>query len=167
VNGPEDQLLAALELAHSQAARGPCASSAAFSLAAGGSGDFGKALIAAISTLGGKHGPITGARQVIYRGAWPGIPVPGWGNSFYRKGDPSFFPVEEFLKVHYLGHWDLLTDQTFQVRTNTGKPHLVPNAAAYTAVVAQILDMDLGTELALFVRCRLSAWAKLFKENNG
>lgn len=143
-------------------------SSTVFADAAKGSGDFGKACIAALATLGGEHAPITAARRflynprrTVYEMLESGERVPGWGNAFYRyRPDPAWDAVALRLKVQHPQH-HIRIDTISKELLACGK-HLFPNAAAYTAVVAHIIDLPLGAEAALLLLGRVPAWVELW-----
>jgi len=145
-------------------------SNAAVCLASKGAGDFGKAVIAGVSTLGRVHAPVTAARRMIYGTSArsfsarleSGKPIPGWGNSFFKDGiDPAFAEIDEFLRVHFPEDAKRLDDFTEIIEKKKGKK-IYPNAAAYTAIVAELLGMPAGTEAVLVVSARLPVWAILF-----
>lgn len=169
----DDRKLALLDMladAHDRAAlTNTNASSVAVQLAAIGSADFGKAITAAVSMLGAAHGPITAARVRIYgfNGDWiaaldRGERMPGWGNSFHKDGiDPSWGPFADYLKAEYPQGSQRLDEITETLAARL-KRTLYPNAAAFTAVSAQLLGVPYGVEAALFVASRLPAWALMF-----
>ena len=144
-------------------------SSQVFSAAAGGSGDFGKACIAAIATLGGEHAPIAEARRAIYgqldvyEALADGRRIPGWGNSFYRyRSDPAWDKVAKLLQMQYNEHYMLIERITGELHS-VGKM-LYPNAAAYTAVCSEIAGVPHGAEQAVLLIGRLPAWADLWEQ---
>lgn len=165
-----DRILGELLEAHRQIAYRPSASTEALRLAAGGSGDFGQALMAALCTLGGRHGPITEARRVIFgppsvvRDAIrQGVRVTGWGSSFVKgERDEAFDALCGTLPLAELDRLGRITYDLWKA----GK-RVFPNAAAYTAVVANLLGLPMGTEVSLFIQGRMPTWIKIFDEARG
>lgn len=145
-------------------------SSVAVQLAAAAGVPFHQAVAAALATLGGLHGPVTQARRVIFyrhrdeivRAIESGLRIPGWGNSFHKDGtDPAWLEVEQVLSVEHPEHWQQLHRITLMLKKYGGVV-LYPNAAAFTAVAAEVLGSPLGTELSLFLVGRVGAWAELY-----
>jgi citrate synthase len=143
------------------------ASSAAVANAAVCGSRFEHSVASALLTLGGTHGPLGAARDVIYRVSEREIIVkledgeilPGWGNSFHKKSiDPAFVPMDHLLREQYHEHHkklDEITQLIFKVRGRC----LYPNAAAYGGITAEILGLTHGTEVILFIASRLPSWA--------
>lgn len=166
-----ERLLDTLSACHQEAARSNSnASSAAIRHVAACGGSFDTAVASALLTLGFKHAPITAARRLIYDETeeWVverlegGEKIPGWGNSFFNKGiDPAFKPLDRYLRSYRTtDRLDLVSETIFKV---TGKT-LFPNAAAYSAVCAEIVNLPRGTESSLFISCRLPVWAEQYAE---
>lgn len=150
----------------------PNASSVAISIATAASGDFGKAMTAALATLGGRHAPVVQARGVLY--GWPesqlrdaisaGGIIPGFGHSFVKDSvAPEFTALHTHLKAHYLEHAQRLDQVASWIEELRGK-RLYANAAGLTACVAELVGFPRGAELALFVGARLPAWVQTFVE---
>lgn len=162
----EAPLVRAVLDAHATAARdNQNVSRVACEIAKAGSGDLVKGVIAALATLGQAHGPIAQAREVIFRGdpaalLDDGERVPGWGNSFFRdRVDPAWHRVEQLIRAdHPAEATDL--DEITSLLHKRGK-RIWPNAAAFTAVAAEVSGMPPGTEAALFIAGRLPVWAGL------
>jgi len=170
--------------AHATCARRPCSSSTILVEAfhANGRNTFG-AIAAAISSLGGPHAPIEEAYRFLRLGIEmgrrdmarhviqilnEGCRVPGWGCAFV-KGHPD--PIWAKLRGHLLTSCtgqDAL--KTMEVVTSTlavnGRP-IQPNAAAYTALVAQFLGYSAETAALLLLECRLPEWGRMLEEING
>jgi citrate synthase len=164
-------LVAAVLRAHADAAlNNRPVSSTVFADAAKGSGDFGKACIAALATLGGEHAPITEARRLLYspRRAVAEMlenseRIPGWGNAFYRyRRDPAWDDVANIMQQEHPQHAIRIDTITEELRL-CGK-HLFPNAAAYTAAAAHITGMPWGSETALLLAGRLPAWVEIWSQ---
>jgi citrate synthase len=162
---PDEEMLTKLFAAHRRAALvNDNMSSLTAASAYVGSGDMGKAIIAALATLGNLHGPVIQARNVLT--AWTsndireavtyGMHVPGWGNSFFKdKVDPAWADLydlcvkrESFQRV--LRITDLLK--------SLGK-NVPPNAAILTAYCCEEMEWLRGAEVVLFLSARVSAWA--------
>lgn len=135
-----------------------------------GSGDFSKAVAAAILTIGAKHAPIEDTIEFLQKSirepGWvenylePGEPVPGWGSSFHKnEPDPLWKEVENLIDKFYPKLGDALTDVTATLHER--KIMIFPNPSAYTACVALALDMPPALATYLFIAARLSAWARI------
>ncbi len=168
-----ERLLDTLVQCHQRAAlTNQNASSVSLQLAAASGVDFAKAVSAALAVLGDKHGPATQARELIYHAddeevremVEDGEKVPGWGHSFFKTSiDPSFAPFAHLIREGHTEHHEHLERVSRLIFKSSGRA-IYPNAAAYTAVCAEILGLAPGTELMLFVGGRLPAWASLFAQ---
>src|SRR5579885_2130433 len=106
---PDERLLEALIKAHYMAARDNAnLSKQIVGEMTLGSADFSKAAVAGLLSLGGIHGPVVQARNLL-RNATPekisatladkSLRIPGWGNSFFKdKIDPAWNDVVALLK---------------------------------------------------------------------
>lgn len=163
---PERRLLAAVAAAHYASAFRDNPSTVALSLAWQASGDFGKALTAALSTLGGKHAPLretyellsgddpeTAARAMVLHGD----KVPGWGTSF--KDATLWQVVAELIRAEFPARWAVLRDITDMLRFH-GK-QIYPNPSAYTATAALIAGLPPAGAVWLFTAGRLEAWLRI------
>ena len=149
------------------------ASAHAVRLAASCGVPFHQAVVAALSTLGAAHGPARQAREAIYVATddhleyqlQQGNRIPGWGNSFHKgsEGDPAWHAVRSVLQEHFLDHWERLLSITHLIVRVTGH-WVAPNAAAYTAALAQIEGLPVGTELQILVSARISAWGEVYRD---
>lgn len=134
---------------------------------------FPEAVAAAILTLGGVHGPATQARSVIYytdiadiaNDIEDGEIIPGFGNSFYKDSiDPAWSQFDMRLRAE-------CPDASYQIDrvsdfVSKGKgKKIYPNAAAYTATVAELQGAAFGTEISLFITARMPAWVELWAMN--
>jgi len=161
------QLIDCVFEAHAQAAiTNENISNIAFMQAASGSGDFVGGVIAALASLGNRHGPIADARHFIYERddeeqkyfCQTGQKIPGWGNSFFKGTcDPAWLEVAELIESKYP-----LDHQALSIITGMLDNKVLPNAAAYSAVAAELLGMPRGTEPLLFIIPRLPVWAFKF-----
>ena len=162
-------LLDLLRDAHQRAARdNPNLSSQLVVAMAQAGAPFEKAVGAALLSLGTLHAPVTQARRVLRRAQeYPGCIedavvgrklVPGFGNSFYREDiDPAFLDLHAALPVW--GGWrEVLIE-------GCKRTERWPNAAAYTAIVAEIEGVPEGTELRLVIEARLPVWAELWSKH--
>jgi len=126
------------------------------------------AIASAILSLGAGHGPVAAARGWIY--ASPemiesslngSVRIPGFGNSFFKEGDPKWFPVRDFITENFRDHRIMLEDQTAVMLRH--RPHLYPNAARYTAICADEMRIPRGQEEMLLILPRMPAWFQLAK----
>lgn len=167
------ELLQAVFDAHDIAARNnQNASSAAAANAFFGSGNLTNGIASAVLTLGDAHGPIGPARFVYERfderalksAIEAGMKIPGFGNSFFKdKIDPAWSRVREIIEADFPnanGRINQLHDWMRQ----SGKD-IHPNAALYTAVVCSELGMIPGSESAIFILARTSAWTSMCIKN--
>lgn len=166
----EKELLGAVLDAHYKSAFRENLSSTAVKLAAAGSGDYTKAIAAALSTLGGVHAPLVQTYQFladddlgysVNAALEQGLKVPGWGNSFHKgEPDPLWQDVDRLLRTH----WPSLAarmDHVTGTLLAAGK-NLQPNPSAYTALSAAALGMSAHVAPYLFVMGRLQGWSELF-----
>lgn len=151
------------------------ASSLMVKIVASCGGTFGQALTAALTTLGETHGPVHQARRVIFGDlsnesieealVWS-RKIPGWGNAFFKgsEGDPAWKDAREILIAEYPDIWAKLLDITGRIAAVTGH-ELAPNAAAYTAVLAQIEKLPDGGELSIFIEARTGPWSEIYAQS--
>lgn len=156
---------AVLKAHHESALRGNC-SHHALGLAAFGSGDYFKAMAAALLTLGGLHAPLFAtydllsapdALERVKRALAEHRRVPGWGNHFAKDAiDPVWADCGMLLELG----WPQLA-RTIQDITDTlhvaGK-RIYPNPSCYTAAAALALEIPRNEIGAILVRGRLAAW---------
>ncbi len=127
---------------------------------------FLESMVAGLLTLGGTHAPIEQARQVLFytdnediiAHIEAGFLLPGFGNAFYKDQiDPAWVDVEAKLKADFTSYAERIEEVTQILSEAKGKT-IYPNAAAFTAAVAEILQMPIGTELSLLIQGRLFVW---------
>jgi citrate synthase len=165
----ERRLLDALFLAHHQSAFRDNPSSVTVINAAAGSGDLGKAIAAAILTMGAKHAPLEATvgflllespALMVPNMLKAGIKVPGWGGTFQKDApDPIWADVARLLAAN----WPILAAKLGLVSV-TLRQHgkvLCPNPSAYTAAVAIAIGLPAKLAPYLFAASRLSAWAQI------
>jgi len=165
-------LLAALSCAHDRSACRGNISHQALQLAAVGSGDYLKAICAAIMTLGGVHAPLLQTYALLAlpephleAEAMLGAKqrVPGWGNAFVKDGpDPLWQHVHNMLPASHAAKIDAVT----QVLHAHGKK-IYPNPSCYTASVALLTGMPMEITPFLLVEGRLSAWTQEYVRMRG
>lgn len=166
----EKALLRAVLDAHYHSTFRDNLSTVAVKLSACGSGDYTKALAAALSTLGGVHAPLVQTHQFLSCEDPPmaarrlldaGLKVPGWGSSFVKgEKDEKWLPVEKLLAEHWWPLYEKI-DMVTAVLRMSGKD-LHPNPSAYTAATAIILGMKADLAPYLFVAGRLQGWSEVF-----
>jgi citrate synthase len=165
----EQYLLGALFKAHRASSFRSNPSSVAAANAALGSSDIGKAIAAAILTLGGKHAPLEQTMAflslehpelAVERLLAKKEKVPGWGGSFQKDGiDPFWSDVDASLRKWYLQLSQKLEDVTKELHRQ-GK-FIYPNPSAFTATVAIALRVPAKLLVYLFIAARLDAWAEI------
>jgi citrate synthase len=160
----EVDLFFAVLAAHNASALRQNISAEVVRLAAAGSGNFGQSIAAGLLSLGGAHGPIEKAADVLMVDGLAknlldrGERVPGWGSSFVKHGpDPIWAGVADRLEA-----WPVAT--TMLRITNLlhehGK-HIWPNAACMTAASGIVLGMPPVVMPYLFLAGRLEAWSQI------
>ena len=175
MNEQEAKLLELLAEAHYASAMRANGSREALLLAAAGSGEYTKGLVAALSTIGGVHGPLVQTYNLLVDidpvGEAAGMvlgrrKVPGWGNSFVRgEHDPLWHRVETALRDVNPELRRVIVDITKQLHFH-GK-FVFPNPSAYTAATAIAVGLPRELTPYLFVAPRLHAWtAHLFQQQD-
>lgn len=140
-----------------------------------GSGKFRQGLVAAIASLGDVHAPLVAAREVweqadtdvVTQNVANGAYVPGFGNAFYKDHvDPAFKDLHALISSHYPRIESRLADLTQAVWKGLAKragcrvKEIWPNAALYTAAVANQLQVPHGLEEILFLLPRIPVWGE-------
>lgn len=132
------------------------------------SGDYSKAIAAAILSIGGKHAPLIETCRFL-ADPYPALQVvpilernqkvPGWGNSFHKnEPDPLWQDVAKLIELWPDMHAKLLL--VTAALKQFGKP-VLPNASAYTAAAAIIMKMPAEITPYLFIWGRLDGWTRL------
>jgi citrate synthase len=169
LTGNETELINALFLAHHQSCYRDNISSDTLINAMVGSGDFSKAIAAAILTTGAVHAPIEDTYWFLLQ-AHPEKDVkkrleadkkiPGWGGTFQKnEPDPIWHDVDQLIRRRHPDIGKILTDVTEALAEN--EKRIFPNPSAYTACVALALDVPPKVVTYLFIAARLSAWGHL------
>jgi citrate synthase len=90
--------------------------------------------------------------------------IPGWGNSFYPNTlDPAWRNMDALIRAEHSKEAKRLDEITDLIRS-VKRRVIFPNAAAYTAIVAELLELEMGVEAVLFIAGRLPAWAELYND---
>lgn len=145
------------------------ASSVAAQIAWHGSRNMTQAIIAALATTGETHAPVAEVRSFLFfdlpNAFWPinisslvahGHRIAGFGNSFYKdQVDPAFHPIEARCR-EFCPQLNIIQKELWKC----GKK-IYPNAAAFTAIVAEKIGLRTGCEILLFALPRLAVWADL------
>jgi len=161
-------LLEALYQAHDAVALRGNLSHQSLVLSAIGSGDYFKAISAALLTLGGVHAPLWQTYQLlctpnpvecVKRLVDTGRKVPGWGNSFVKGApDPAWEVVHQLIIDHAPALEKKITSITYALH---GLNKIIyPNPSCYTASVAIHCQLDIDLVGELLIRGRLSAWTR-------
>jgi citrate synthase len=165
LNESEVALLDAVLKAHDASARRDNISTVNLKNAAIGSGRYTNALVAALSSIGGPHGPVLEAMGFIDGGRVDeyldfGFKIPGWGNSFVKgQPDPIWSDVDSLLNEHWKAMHSRLEAVTKELH-GAGK-NVFPNPGGYTAAAALILGLPAEIASWLFVAGRLNAWSEM------
>ncbi len=159
----ERRLVEELFVAHHKSAMRENASSTALRIAHNASGSFTKGVVAALSSIGGPHGPIEATYDFLERGnvrRWLelGLKIPGWGSSFPLP-DPDWKIFEDRLACDFRNVYDRIKDITCDLH-DAGK-EVLPNPSAFTAATAKAIGLPKHLSPILFIYGRLSAWGEL------
>jgi citrate synthase len=159
--------------AHScSASNNPNASTAAAVNSYCGSRSINHAICSAILSTGTVHGPVTDARMVfaqVRMGGDPlmvvdsflnaGLPVPGFGNSFFKDQiDPCWEEVNDLFQSDFPTEASAIAKLRWALGDR--KKPLHPNAAMFTGAAAWVAGFPVGTEPALFIIPRIGAWVQ-------
>jgi citrate synthase len=179
----EQELLTAVFRAHEVSVFRNNISSQTAVNAFAGSGDYIKAIAAAMMTLGVVHAPIAetidvletigrleeivgatdSADGIVDRHLRNGMLVPGWGNSFIKgRKDDLWLGVDAILAKHFPKIYGRIEAAT-QVLHRAGKM-VFPNPSAYTAATAIALQVPSPIAPYLFLAPRLNGWSKLIQD---
>lgn len=126
-----------------------------------------QAVIAALGTVGGKHGPIRQAHDLFLIGPSAvdaflsaGMMVPGWGSSF-AKGKPDPIWAESHKLLGDIPHDEpslfVVMNKITKTLHERGKM-VYPNAAAYTACLSILMGLPSALSPSLFIEARAEAW---------
>lgn len=169
LNEEEAILVKALHEAHYESCFRDNASSIAVAMAADASHDLGKAIIAGLSTLGGKHAPIEETVRFLSQASAVsqvgsllkrGKKIPGWGGTFQKGSeDPIWREVSQLIGQQHPELHNRMKDVTLELK-EYGKT-LWPNPSAYTACVAITLGLPAEIAPYLFIFPRLTGWVEI------
>jgi len=169
LNEDEARLLQLCFTAHAQSALRQNVSTAVLVEASrANGGDYTKALMAALCTLGGIHAPLMDTWRVLSTSdvehlkfaIKSGILVPGWGSSFAKEDEEIWGPVEAHLKEHNSEIWSRVESITDLLK----EKNLRPNPSTFTAAVGIALKMPPQMLPWIFITGRLNTWTTLFLE---
>jgi citrate synthase len=130
-------------------------------------------IAAALLTLGGLHGPIVQAYELLSE--WivcdsveamldQGKLVPGWGSGFVKAArDTEFNTLDDMLFADHKTMWNRIASVTRYLHSKD--KILSPNAACYTAAVAIVTGVPASLSPSLFLRGRIDAWVQIYAEN--
>lgn len=161
-NKIERELLVRLYIAHYNSSKNNSnGSKTVFTLSSQGSGSLLQGISAGLLSTGMLHAPVEAARNFIfYRDIkiQEGMIVPGFGHSVFKdKIDPSFDDVDKLLEKEYSDKWSKVTERQNELSLLKGR-NIYRNAAAFTACVAECLELPVGMELLLFAIPRMTEW---------
>lgn len=135
---------------------------------------FHQAVIGALSTLGGKHGPVAAARRVLYDEPGAelaerlarGEKIDGFGNSIYQDCvDPNWSQVDGIVEKSFVTERERIRAIARLFEETKGKK-LYPNAACFTAIAAHISGVPRGAEDSMFLMSCIPIWAKLYNQHH-
>lgn len=174
----EVDLLNALMVAHDSCTRRNNVSTWVAVNAATSSGDYEKAIAAAILTTGGKHAPLGKCSSFLMRrtlglttiqddmAEHDGI-APGWGSDFVKgQADPALTPLHDLISGHGKEGARLAAQLDLVTAHLVGKgKNIFPNAGCYTAAVGLLLGIPVFVLPFLFILGRLASWTDLILQN--
>lgn len=138
-------------------------------LVAAGSNDYTKAISAAISSVGGRHAPLSATMNLLQsvnpdamvkRLLKDGLLVPGWGSSFNKgEADPLWADVDSILSLNYFDLYQ--TIQTITRALHSAGKNIQPNPSTYTSACALALGIPAKVAPFIFITGRLSAWSEI------
>ena len=164
-----DTIFASVSQAHAASALRGNLSHQALALAAQGSGDYTKAIAAALMTLGGLHAPLLQTYDFLTGDPAHEVElllatqqrVPGWGNAFVRgMPDPIWHELDGLIREQ-APEWGLTLDAVTEQLHALGK-RIYPNPSCYTVVAGILLGVPKVALPYLFLNGRLSAWTNEF-----
>lgn len=171
LNEWETQLLGAVFQSHIASTFRQNPSAVAVQLSAQASGDYFKAIAAALMMGGGQHGPLVAAYDLL---AHPnpvgeakarllgGKLVPGWGNSFVKGAhDPLWDRPRELIQTHPVAK------VISEVQVVMDPKHIYPNPSCFTAATAVALGIPRESTPWIALAARLPAWSILFQKAVG
>lgn len=165
----------AVAAAHTEAALRDNLSTAIIRSVSGAGAEPIRSVLAGIMSLETLHGPVAKARvQLVERAnsTWWNLKTPGiqygYGSSFVKgKADPLLAKCEEVLFKEY----DTMSTEfawLWRIRPivygGRLESPLYPNAAFYTAILAELIKWPIGLEFLLVAALRAGAWATLLKK---
>lgn len=169
LNEVEWNLFNTVMAAHSRSAFRDNASTSALKISSSSTGSLSRALTAALSTLGGRHAPLTQTYDLLSSEDSlekasillnSGQKIPGWGNSFHKSKDPVWIEVDCLLEKQF-PEKSAKIDAISSLLQDSGK-FVFPNPSCYTAMTAIILGMPKQDSEYLFIAGRLYSWVELF-----
>jgi citrate synthase len=137
-----------------------------------------QSIIAAICSMGGMHAPLVAASKsfdYIMSGTPSEISekisdillmgkVPGWGSSFVKgEPDPIHAEIDAAIKRYASKQHYYIVEATHILQELT-KKKLHPNTALYSAVYANILNIDPVLLPGLAIEARIPVWNHLMKQ---
>lgn len=150
---------------HNELAQRECASTSIIKACAKMGKQLPEAIAAGLLTLGGHHAPVDKAMQV-WRAGPAGVhnweTIPGFGSAWYKgEPDPIFETIHDMLDAEARERLVLICTEV----SNVTKKLLFPNAAMYTAIVADRLGYDATFASSLLVRGRMDQWCLIWAQN--
>lgn len=164
------ELLKAFYQAQKETACRDNVSHKALVMATYGSGSIIQALIAAIASSGGLHGPVQATYDLLTNPDPPaeidrriaaGLQIPGWGNSFHKEGiEPVYQPVMDELRKRN----ELLAAKIDRITEYLhGLGILIyPNTTTFICSVGIVECIPVEVMMVLPIEGRLWAWAEEF-----
>lgn len=154
--------------AHAAVALRGNASHMALRLSAQASGDYCKAIIAALTTVGIRHAPMeqtyalltnpdtSNAVETMLK---EGQKIAGWGNSFVRgEPDPAWAECARLIGEHNPALAEKIASIT-ELLHSKGK-NIFPNPSCYTAAIVICMSLPAQACYHLFIQGRLHAWTQ-------
>lgn len=139
-----------------------------------------QAIAAGLSTMGGRHAPINNtiifiksmmnnpnAVMVIHAMMEQGMPVPGFGTSFFKECqvDPAFVDLENFI-FEIAPEFRLMAEGITEILYQYKKVYIYANPSFYTVVSGIILGLSKSAIQNLLIRPRTIAWMDYVETNH-
>lgn len=163
----------AVAAAHTEAAKRENLSSQVIRAVSGAGAEPIRSVLAGMMTLETLHGPVARAREeMIYAGATEyciatGRTAYGYGSSFVKgTPDPMLAGCERTLFEYdtMAGEFEWIGRIPTSIKAGRIGTRIYPNAAYYTAILAELIDWPAGLEFLLVAFLRAGAWAELLKK---
>lgn len=164
----------AVAAAHTEAAKRENLSSQVIRAVSGAGAEPIRSVLAGMMTLETLHGPVAEAREKMLmpdieraHEYWEGTIHYGYGSSFVKGApDPMLAGCERTLFEYdtMAGEFEWIGKIPTSIKAGRIGTRIYPNAAYYTAILAELIEWPAGLEFLLVAALRAGAWAELLKK---